>query len=189
MIQFLVILKPALSLESSKQKIVQLLGKYQGLKSLEVDFVQNKFFHQMDYKMKSIGTLEVDKDGLVIWTIRIPSFLQVKMNSKGIEVYTKNKKGVLEKQTISTQKKEMERLFGMIKSLISLDYDRLQSSFNFSLNGKNKLILIPKKDLGPEFMSRSEMIFRPNGEVEKIIITEMSKDWIELNFKAPKIEK
>lgn len=149
---------------------------------LEGRFQQKKLLRELDLEIKTSGTFEVrrPKTGPAVfyWSILAPKPSKICIDDVGILMNGKN----LKFTEVGTE--VGDQISGMLK-IITMDPAKIADSFDIEQKGQ-RLVLRPKKPAS-SFFESATLTLDSKGLTKDVVLTEKSKDQIQIEFSGMKM--
>lgn len=170
-----------------KPELERLLTGYVKLQKLDSAFVQKKTIKELKLDLISHGRLVVEKPHSIVWTVVKPSFLEVKIDDKNIQMTTL--KGTLRQtQTVSLSSigsAQGAQGLSLLIPWLEMNTDAIFESYSIVQPVPLFLQLTPKKE---SLFKQIELRLSKAGPVERLTFYEKNGDSIDITFKSVKIE-
>ena len=173
----------------SKSELSRQLQLYQHLSTLDVNFTQTKNLKSIDTVLKSSGHLSLNQaKKTVVWQILKPSHLKVALGEAKIEIETgdgasKQVQSLNLKDAEGTSAQNLMALTGWLK----LDAAWIEQNYSVVKISTRKYEFKPKSENKSPF-DRLELTLSPQGHVQSLFLSEISKDTLKIEFGKPEIK-
>lgn len=170
-----------------KPELERLLTGYVKLKKLDSQFVQKKTIQELKLDLLSEGHLVVEKPQKIVWTVTKPSFLEVKINDKNIEMTTL--KGTLRQTQIvslsSIGANQGTQGLSLLVPWLEMNVDKIIEAYSIVELAPSHLRFTPKSG---SLFKTIEMRVAKTSHIERLTFYEKNGDSIDITFKALRIE-
>lgn len=170
----------------SEQELAARLKHYRGIPDLRVGFRQIKWMGDMGIRIESRGELRLQRPDKVTWRVTKPSPLLVRLD--GGHIHLEEGEGSDRRvEDFSTGALQGDRgaraLAGMI-AWLELDAHAIASRYEIREVGPRTFRFIPRS--GTDAFTGLELRLSPDGNLDRMVIDEASRDRLEIDFGRPR---
>lgn len=165
----------------SEAEFSSILHRYQSFSSLKTSFTQIKTITDLGIQLKSEGTLSINRPSTVIWQVLKPGPLTVTINDKQVS---------MENETflLSSAPSKVSQKLALMISWLKMDTAKLYENFSILRLRENVYRLTPRQKKSDAMgIGAFEITLNSQGYVERVLITEVSGDLLEILFLKPKV--
>ena len=170
-------LNVARGVELSPVELKDRLKVYSALGSFRSQFTQLKKLKEIGVELKSSGTLTVRRPHQVIWEVKKPSPLTLKMDGKTLTI----SKGGNETTTLTGGIKGIDRLVAWLR----LDAAEISQAYSVSRTPSGDLECRPRKAESHDPLVSIKLHLREDGTLSQLTLDERSGDQLEISFNKP----
>ena len=173
--------------EETKQQF----RKLNELNMFEVSFIQVKTLKDLNFTIKSVGSLKVSKPSNIVWKVVQPSYLEVNISSNRVTILSKEMDGSSQKQTYEYEKrpKNAQSYSSLLNlmSLLTMDIEQLMKEYVITKKGKEAFLFTPK--IKSDIFKNILIQLRDDHLIKSVELLETSGDTMHISFKGYKINK
>lgn len=165
----------------SESEFSAILHRYQNFFTLKTQFTQVKTITDLGIQLKSEGTLTIIRPSTVVWKVLKPSPLTVTINDKQVSMEN-------EVFLLSSAPSQVSQKLAFVISWLRMDTHTLAENFSIRRTHENVYQLLPKQEKKDSLIIGSfEITLNSQGYVERVIITEISGDRLDIHFAKPQV--
>jgi outer membrane lipoprotein-sorting protein len=157
------------------------LNKLSSVKSVSADYTQQRYISELDMKMTIHGKMYFEKEKRLLWICNTPVNCRFLISENGLSQYDGESGSVF---TLEGSKQPwLKLLWRNTAAWMSGDIAALQKEFSLSVDGENRLLLIPVKENTKGFFKSVSILFNDAFDgISEIEIIENSGDKISIKF-------
>ena len=168
----------------SQQEILGELAPFQQMKGLKSKFTQTRNVEKWKVEIVTKGEFSMEKKPTttVVWEVMDPSYSAIKLSNDQLFIKTQPKEPWQSLENANAQK-NMKAVFAWLQ----FDIDAIKKDFEIKKIKKGHFQFIPKNS--QTHFDQIEIFFTKPPKLDRILMTEKSKDSLNLEFSETKISK
>lgn len=167
----------AQGVDLSPTELKEHLKLYSSMGSFRSHFIQVKKLKEVELELKSSGTLTVRRPREVIWEVKKPAALTLKMDGKNLTLRTANS----ETTALTAGFKGLDKLVAWLK----LDAAEIAREYHVSREPSGELNCRPRKAESNDPFVSMKLRLRTDGSLSQLLLDERSGDQLDISFTKP----